>query len=268
MGGGNDEVGSEGEMDDGETADREMGGLSTGPGCVEVGGEGAVDDVSLGTSPGGSLTVTITSADLTAGDLAAAVDLEDTDLATAAEMAGAKAGGVEAAGMEAAGGYASGEGPGLVDAFSGGGGFHHWLLDMLPQPIFVRAASGALLFSNAAAATALGMPTGSTIEGWQVTPQVVALDESACSVTDTAGEADLPRGGLPTSLSLPALPAPTERHPVLLQHSGTGTGDDGGDDGGSYGQLCGQQTLLHMARTPFWIVDGSGARHALVLYVG
>jgi hypothetical protein len=187
---------------------------------------------------------------------------------------------------------------------------------------------------------------------WRSAPSSHAIARASTLLTDHCCVLlpNMAGGGLPTSLSLPALPAPTERHPVLLQHSGTGTrprsnltipgpsssvcspslapplpcahhpcpplfvcspslvpplpcahhpwslpfrvlaipgpsssvcspslvpdltlvgtGDDGGDDGGSYGQLCGQQTLLHMARTPFWIVDGSGARHALVLYVG
>ena len=145
----------------------------------------------------------------------------------------------------------------------GGGGFHKWLMDMLPQPIFVRTASGAILYANRAAAEAVGVPGGGRIERWQFTPRAVPRPSSANNASAmggggggqiseaSEGELDLPRGPIaPSSATQLTLPSPTERHAVLLQD-----------------RLGFQRTVLSMHRMPFWLVDRSGAQHAIVMYV-
>lgn len=64
------------------------------------------------------------------------------------------------------------------------------------------------------------------------------------------GELDLPRGALSRGSAQLALPAPTERHAVLLQ-----------DRAGA------QRMVLSMHRMPFWLIDRAGASHAVVMYV-
>ena len=54
----------------------------------------------------------------------------------------------------------------------------------------------------------------------------------------------------PSSATQLTLPSPTERHAVLLQD-----------------RLGFQRTVLSMHRMPFWLVDRSGAQHAIVMYV-
>ena len=111
--------------------------------------------------------------------------------------------------------------------FGGAGSFHRWLMDMLPQPIFVRTASGAILYANRAAAEAVGVAGSGRIERWQFTPRAVprpagrpasanaGANQGASEVVE--GELDLPRGAMPASGPRMTLPAPSERHAVLLQ---------------------------------------------------
>jgi hypothetical protein len=105
----------------------------------------------------------------------------------------------------------------------------------------VRSASGDIVFANRAAAAMVGLPAGSVVERWQVTPRATRAEASE-------GELDLPRKHLGKSAP-PELPPPTERHPVLLL-----------DRAGQ------QHHVLSMTRTPFWLVDRHGAQHALVMY--
>ena len=64
------------------------------------------------------------------------------------------------------------------------------------------------------------------------------------------GELDLPRGAMSTNGPRMTLPAPSERHAVLLQ-----------DRAGA------QRMVLSMNRMPFWLVDTAGSQQAVVMYV-
>ena len=141
--------------------------------------------------------------------------------------------------------------------FGGAGSFHRWLMDMLPQPIFVRTASGAILYANRAAAEAVGVAGSGRIERWQFTPRAVPRPANrAAAVNPTGasepveGELDLPRGAMSTNGPRMTLPAPSERHAVLLQ-----------DRAGA------QRMVLSMNRMPFWLVDTAGSQQAVVMYV-
>ena len=138
--------------------------------------------------------------------------------------------------------------------------FYRWLLDVLPQPIFVRNSAGLLLYHNRALSDLVGQPADRKIEPWQVTPQALVSSfgahvtslRSGRFAAQTEGELDLPRGAVPHAGSPPSLPPPTPHHGVLLQ------------DGAKQ-----QQTLLSMHRTPFWLLDSNGATmQAAVMYVG
>ena len=141
--------------------------------------------------------------------------------------------------------------------FGGAGSFHRWLMDMLPQPIFVRTASGAILYANRAAAEAVGVAGSGRIERWQFTPRAVSRPANRAAAVNPAGasepvegELDLPRGAMSTNGPRMTLPAPSERHAVLLQ-----------DRAGA------QRMVLSMNRMPFWLVDTAGSQQAVVMYV-
>jgi len=136
------------------------------------------------------------------------------------------------------------------------GGFHKWLMDMLPQPIFVRTATGAVLYANRATADAVGVLPGRHIERWQLTPRAVpraglmGLGNQGSQIAEMVeGERDLPRAAIAGSPHV--LPAPSESHSVLLQ-----------DAAGA------QRSLLSMHRIPFWMADSGGLHHAVVMYIG
>ena len=79
---------------------------------------------------------------------------------------------------------------------------------------------------------------------------LLACSHARCSLPSSQGELDLPRHPCAPGAPQVALPAPTERHAVLLQ-----------DQGGA------QRTVISMHRMPFWLVDRTGAQHAVVMYV-
>ena len=138
----------------------------------------------------------------------------------------------------------------------GEGGFHKWLMDMLPQPVFVRSATGKLLYANRATHEAVGVPTHERIAEWQLTPRAVPRPAGASHyrsgemITTEEGEADLPRIPIQGQPAPRPLPAPTERHAVMLQDQ-TGT----------------QRCVADMHRIPFWMLDSSHTQHAVVMYM-
>lgn len=135
---------------------------------------------------------------------------------------------------------------------STGKALHKWLLDLMPQPVFVRSATGSLLYCNQAGAQSVGMPRGEWPESWQVTPQVAPQPHAAGVTAETEGELDLLREPV-DQRSSPPLPSPCNHFFVLLQ-DGTGV----------------TRTVLSTHRIPFWLAasDGSGTKRAAVLYVG
>ena len=129
---------------------------------------------------------------------------------------------------------------------------HHGLINLLPQPVFVRSATGSILFCNFAATDAVGLPRGEWPQAWQITPQVVSPPYAPGVTSEMRGELDLLRD--PVDQHDPvALPAPTSNFNVLLQNSR-----------GIY------QSMLCAHRIPFWMAssDNSGTKRAVVLYVG
>ncbi|KOO34634.1 hypothetical protein Ctob_011485 [Chrysochromulina tobinii] len=120
------------------------------------------------------------------------------------------------------------------------------------QPVFVRSATGSILFCNFAATDAVGLPRGEWPQAWQITPQVVSPPYAPGVTSEMRGELDLLRD--PVDQHDPvALPAPTSNFNVLLQNSR-----------GIY------QSMLCAHRIPFWMAssDNSGTKRAVVLYVG
>lgn len=131
-----------------------------------------------------------------------------------------------------------------------GKALHKSLLDLLPQPVFVRSATGSLLYCNQAAAYAIGTPRGEVPEAWQVTPQVAPQPHVAGVGVESEGELDLPREPV-DQRSSPALPPPSNHFCVLLQDPSGMT-----------------RTMLSTHRIPFWMAASDGTKRAVVLYVG
>jgi len=142
-----------------------------------------------------------------------------------------------------------------------GGTFYEWMLGMLPQPVYVRAVDGSLLYANKAGAEAASVPAGGVIEPWQVTPAAVlsvndlpslgVLESVSGSPNEFEGELDLPRTSMPAGIPLPPLPPPCAAYRVLVLD-----------------QVGVQRCLLSMHRIPFWLNEPNGCHHAVVLYVG
>ena len=112
------------------------------------------------------------------------------------------------------------------------GQFFRRLLDMLPNPIFVRTAKGEIIFTNRCGSLTLGGMSGMTPEPWQVTPQVAAQThpsrqrQSASAKFNQQGRMSAPEGELdlpidPVPLNAPPsvteLPPPSNNYYVLLQ---------------------------------------------------
>lgn len=140
----------------------------------------------------------------------------------------------------------------LTRACTGGDALHKRLLDLLPQPIFLRSAAGNLLYANQACNILVGVNGGGYAEPWQITPQMVMHAHlNLMGGTDNAGEVDIPRE--PVMGTPPMLPPPANNFCVLLQDK----------DGRS-------RHLISTHRVPFWMAtaDGTGRQRAVVLYVG
>jgi hypothetical protein len=142
---------------------------------------------------------------------------------------------------------------------------HRKLLDMLPSPVFVRSATGDILYANRALIDAVGVPEGSVPASWQIAPHVPGTTEPGNNADHAravalSGEHDLPpdmpadpSGGLPPV----PLPAAQLGISVALTHS----------------QHTQPSAVLQMNRIPFWLAapaaDGgvSDQHRAVVLYV-
>ena len=79
--------------------------------------------------------------------------------------------------------------PPAAATFGGGqGGFHQWLMNVLPQPIIVRTSNGGLLYANRAACAAVKSNPGDRLERWQFTPRAVATPGAGAGADVNIGE--------------------------------------------------------------------------------
>ena len=150
-------------------------------------------------------------------------------------------------------------GPGLVALqrdLEKQAGFHKWLMDMLPQPIF--CACGRRRHT---------VPQPGHIGGRR---RIARRDDRALAAHATRRaqaeqsrqrvrpgrerqrrrRARLAAAALSSTTAGPPLPAPTEGHSVLVQDT-TGA----------------QRSILSMHRVPFWMADSTGVQHAVVMYI-
>ena len=160
------------------------------------------------------------------------------------------------------------------------GPLHQALLDLLPQPIFVRSAAGVVLYANRALNDACGMPPGSLPQPWQIAPQFTTVMHTqrmgnsghgsrggshpasrensvhgGSAASDTANhEMDLPLDIVSPGVGKAPLPPASQSCTVLLHSLDTSKPP---------------VLLSSLHRIPFWLSadDGSGTQRASVMYV-
>jgi PAS domain-containing protein len=179
---------------------------------------------------------------------------------------GAAAGAVQA--VQAAGGV---QPRAFAPSLLNDGALHRSLLDFLPMPMFVRSATGAILYANRALTDAAGVPAGSVPAPWQVAPQIPGSTSTSTPSPTATGGADGGGGGASTGVvpetdlppdapasasagSVPStpLPQPMFNYTVRLADPNNRT-----------------SLLQSMHRIPFWLAteDGSNMQRAVCLYV-
>ena len=169
--------------------------------------------------------------------------------------------------------------PCIAPLLHASGPLHQGLLDLMPQPIFVRSASGTVLYANRALVEVCGVSPGSLPKPWQIAPQFTTAthtlrltgEDGGAGGGSTSGsvhggeggsvggdtthhELDLPLETVSPGATKPQLPPASQGCAVLLQPAD---------------HTKAPLLLAPLHRIPFWLStdDGSGTQRASVMYV-